>query len=189
MSGARRTVVVLAVGTMALGGCAGRTGVGDPATSAEIARWSEPAGIAAELVYVTDVAGFDVATQSVGVVGDDGFAAVYVRSDDDAVATLMLTTSQTAVSDDVPCAGLAGSAAPGPALRCAVERGAVHVALEGDGVDAATLRAAGEAVRVPAADELDDLFADVQVGRVPVERGDLPPDGDGAPINDVGPGG
>jgi hypothetical protein len=187
---ARRVAIVLAVpAILALGACAGCGGAGDPAQPTAIATWSEPAGIAPELVYVTDVEGFELATQSVGVVGGDGMSASYVRSGGRAVGTVMLTTSRDLAPNVVPCAELPDSSEPEPVLRCAVERGDVHVALDGVDVEAATLRAAAEAVRVPSVDELGQLFADVPIAGTPVERGDLPPNGDGAPINTPGPGG
>ena len=186
----RRAAIVLAVpAILALGACAGSGGAGDPALPTAIATWSEPAGIAPDLVYVTDVEGFELNTQSVGVMGDDGMSAIYVRYGGEALATVMLTTSRDLTSNDVPCAELPDSSEPAPVLRCAVERGDAYIALDGEDVDAATVRAAAEAVRVPRADELDHLFADVQVAEAPVERGDLPSEGDGAPLNEPGPGG
>jgi hypothetical protein len=185
-----RVVVVLAVpAILALGACAGSAKAGEPALSTEIAVRSEPAGIAPELVYVTDVEGFELNTQTVGVMGDDGMSAIYVRYDDEALATVMLTTSRDVAPDDVPCAELPDSSEPEPVLRCGVKRGDAYIALDGEGVEAAVLRAAAEAVRVPTADELDHLFAEVPVPEAPVERGDLPSEGDGAPLNEVGVGG
>lgn len=200
MTRSRRAVVVPALvvsAVVALGGCAGRAGSATatptstgPADPAVIAARVRPAGIAPELVYVTDVAGFDVATQSVGVVGDDGMSAIYVRLGGDATGTVVLTTGRTADPSAVPCADLPDSA--GSVLRCGVQRGdapVVHVLLEGHGADAATLRAAGEAVRVPRADELDALFVDLPTPGAPVERGDLPPFGEGAPVDPPAQGG
>lgn len=191
MSRRRTTSATLAAGSLlVLGGCA--TGTPAGADRAEIATWTQHVGIAPELVYVTELDGFDLATQSVGVVGDDGMSAMYVRAEGDAsgtVGTVLLTTSRHADPSSVPCADLVD---PAPGLMaCAVERGEAVVQLAGEGVDAATLRAAAEAVRVPAADELGALFADLPVidePVEPVERGDLPP-GDGAPDNEPGLGG
>ena len=62
---------------------------------------------------------------------------------------------------------------------------------DGYGAPAADLLAAAEAVRVPSADELEQLFSDASSRRQnePVERGDLPGNGDGAPIDEGGEGG
>lgn len=179
---------LLAPVVLGLAACASlRAGAPAPADPTAIAARVQAAGIAPDLVHVTDVEGFDLATQSVGVAGSDGMSAVWTRADGGTLATVTLTTSRAADTPPtaVPCADL-----PDDALVCEVERGAARVRIEGVGVDAATLRAAGEAVRVPGAAELDDVFADVpaEVGP-PVERGDLPEHGDGAPRNPTGAGG
>ena len=184
-----RAAILLAVpAILALGACAGPAGAGDPAQPTAIATWSEPAGIAPELVYVTGIEGFELAPQSVGVMGDNGMSAIYVRAGGGG-GTVMLTTSRDTAPNVVPCAKLPDSPEPEPVLRCAVERGHVHVTLEGVDVEAATMRAAAEGVRAPSADELGPLFADVPTAQTPVERGDLPPKGDGAPLDQPGAGG
>lgn len=159
---------------LALGACAGGAGAAQPT---EIATWSLPAGIAPELVFVTDIDGFDLATQSVGITAADGMSAAYVRG----ASVVMLTTWRDPDPSVVSCAELPDSSQA--ALRCSVERGDAHILLEGEDVEPAVVRAAGEAVRVPRANELGHLFADVQVPGPPVERGDLPTAGDGAPLD------
>lgn len=172
----------------ALTSCAGLRAA-DPAgadggSTADVDARLAGAGVARDLVRVTDVDGFTVATQSVGVSGDDGLGAFLVGPDG---AQLLLRTSRTADPTAVACADLTDDDAD--PLRCGVEHEGVHVTFEGDGVDAATLRAAGAAVRVPSGRELAALVVDLpEVGDQPVERGDLPP-GEGAPRNDVGEGG
>lgn len=174
------TVVVV----LAVGACAG------PASREAVAAQAGPAGIAPELVLVTTVDGFELMTQSVGVVGDDGMSAVYLRWDDG--ATLTLTTAREPAPGVARCADVTDADLPDaadPVLRCGVERRGAFAQLDAEGVEPATLRAAGEAVRVPTTRELGRLFADVQpVQGPPVERGDLPP-GDRAPDNEPGPGG
>lgn len=192
MTRTRYTALLVAVPTvLVLAACAGRasgtTATADPALPADTAARVSAAGIAPDLLYVTDVDGFELATQSVGVVGDDGMSATYVRYDDEVVGTVLLTTSRVPDPSAVPCDGLPDSS--DAVQRCTVTRGAAHVALEGEGVESATLRAAAEAVRVPRTDELDALLADLPVPGPPVVRGDLPPEGDGAPLNPTGPGG
>lgn len=186
MPRAPRAALVLVAVTLAaaLGSCAGPATPADPAV---VATWSEPRGIAADLVYVTDLDGFDLAAQSVGPMGDDGMSAMYVRSDASGIGTVLLTTGRAADPPAGPCADLAES--PDPVLRCAVARGGAHVLLEGESVEAATLRAAAEAVRVPGEDELGALFAELPAPDAPVERGDLPPAGDGAPVDPPAAGG
>ncbi|WP_236122648.1 hypothetical protein [Cellulomonas palmilytica] len=141
------------------------------------------AGIARDLVYVTDVDGFDVAVQSAGVSGDDGFAAAYVGEG----GTLWVRTSRRPAGQVEPCADLDASA---DVTACEVVHDDVHVLLEGDGVDATTLREAGAAVRPARDGELAQLLAELPAppDGEPVERGDLPP-GDGAPDNSGGQGG
>jgi hypothetical protein len=173
-----RVVVALAVVGL-LAAC----GDARPAQPDEVARLSSTAGIAPDLVFVTEIDGFDLATQSVGVSGDDGMTAVYATKDGDSV---MVRTGRDAAPSVPACADLADSAP----LKCVVERGAAHVILEGSRVSATTLRAAGEAVRVPTQDELERLFAGLPtVERTPPTRGDLPPVGDGAPLDQPGAGG
>lgn len=191
MSRARRTALLLVPVVLALGACAGSSGTGaspsatpDASTIAARMAW---VGIAPELVYVTDLVGFDLATQSVGVVGDDGMSAAYVRAAGDTLGVVTLRTSRAPTPDVVPCADLPDSAEP--VLRCAVGRGVAHVVLEGEDVEPAVLRAAGEAVREPREDELPGLFVDLPTPAPPVERGDLPPGWDGAPIDQPGLGG
>lgn len=188
MTRTRRVGVALAVpAILVLAACAGQERAGTPAQPTAIATWSEPIGVAPELVYVTDIEGFELVAQSVGVMGDDGMSAIYVSGDGS--GDVMLTTARDVTPDVVPCAGLPDSSEPAPVLQCAAELGDVHVTLDGVDVDPATMRAAARAIRVPRADELDDLFAGAAIAEAPVERGDLPPDGDGAPLNPIGIGG
>ncbi len=181
----RRALALVVVPVLLLGACASGGGAGstEPATVDDIGSRATPAGIAPDLVYVTDVEGCDLAVQSVGVSGDDGFSATYTREVDDRLAMVALRTARTSVIDPsvvVPCDELTDTQTT---LLCGVVRGEAFVSLEGTDVDAATLRAAGEAVRVPTVGELPHLFSEVRVPDGPVERGDLPEEGDGAPID------
>ncbi len=171
------------IALLALGACAGRAGAADPTA---IAAQATPAGIAPDLVLVTDIDRFELNPQTVGVMGSDGMSAGYQRG----TSTVMLLTSRAgelsaADSSTVPCAELPDTR--GSVLTCTVEHGGVHIVLEGQDVEPATLRAAAAAVRVPRADELDHLFSNIPKGYV--ERGDLPGEGDGAPMNEPGAGG
>lgn len=188
-------LALLVVPVLLLGACASLGGAGAtptptptptstvPATPRDIESWATAGGFAPELVYVADVEGFSLAQQSVGVVGDDGFSATYTREGDDALALVRLTTARTSVVDPsavTPCDELPDQPT---SLLCGVVRGEVFVALEGEDVDAATLRAAGKGVRVPTVGELPIVFSEVRAPGKPVERGDLPEEGDGAPID------
>ena len=185
-------LVLLAPVLLGLGACASLGGTPAPADADAIAARVQAVGIAPDLVYVTDLDGFDLATQSVGVMGTDGMSATYTRVDGAAMATVTLSTSRPGDPQPdpapAPCADLPDADAP--VLACQVERGEALVRLDAQGVDPATLRAAGEAVRVPGTAELDAVFADVpeELGP-PVERGDLPGQGDGAPLDPTGEGG
>lgn len=183
----RKIVPVVAAGLL-LAGCASLPpatagGPDEGATlSPDLLARLAYVGIAPELIRVTDIDGFTVATQSVGVSGDDGVGAFYVAD----AGTVMLRTSRGATPDAVPCPDLADDA---DALLCEVEHDGAFVTFEGDGVTADVLRAAGASVRVPAGDELAALFVDLPTQpEGPVERGDLP-EGDRAPDNSVGVGG
>lgn len=188
MSPARCAAAALTgIALLTLGACAGSAGSGGPADRTAIAAQATPAGIAPELVLVTDIDGFELNPQLVGVMGGDGMSAGYARG---ASRVLLMTWREgdpAPVSDPslVLCSDLPD--ADQPVLRCAAEHGGVHVVLEGEEVEAGALRAAAAALRVPRADELEELFSNIPKDHV--ERGDLPEVGDGAPINEPGAGG
>jgi hypothetical protein len=56
-------------------------------------------------------------------------------------------------------------------------------------VDRDTLRAAAKAAHLADDQELDEILPHQQASASPVERGDLPAEGDGAPDNEVDVGG
>jgi len=177
---ARPVAVAVAVAsvmlTLALWACAGRAAsASDPAEPTEIAARTEYVGIAPELVYVTEVDGFDLWPQSVGVMGDDGMSATYGTKDGG--RTVALTTDRHTDPSVARCAELPDAAAA--VLRCSVQRGEAYILLEGDGVDPETLRTAADAVRVPTSGELGDLFAELPTPQGPVERPDLQQGGEG----------
>ncbi|GAB3954633.1 membrane protein [Streptomyces sparsus] len=184
---------------------------------AELRDRAESLGVAYELVHVTEVPGYEIAGQSVGPIGDDGYGAAYVSRTGGAVIRLAVDRDRP----QAPHCAREQSAAP---KGC--ERDGEHWYLPGrvqheyqrpgDGyllrltadrtdVDRATLRTAAENARRADAGELDALLPEAPAdtgpggsapedapwgeGHVPTERGDLPPEGDGAPDNDVGVGG
>ncbi|MER6081212.1 membrane lipoprotein [Streptomyces sp. NPDC001833] len=166
-----RVLPTLLLAAALLTGCgtekAGSGDSGKSADPAELASRAKALGMDPELVYVTRAPGFTLAQQSVGVQGDDGFSASYT---DTTGAVIHLYT------DHPRYAGQHKYEVP--------EKNCV-VWLEGEGgVSGAVLGKALRAVHRPTAGELETLlptpdpaFTDDQ----PVQRGDLPTNGDGGP--------
>ncbi|MFD0318023.1 hypothetical protein [Streptomyces flavalbus] len=202
---------LLLVAAALLTGCGGESAAdeGDAPPTADARELADRAGvlgIAPEHVYVTDAPGFTLARQSVGVFGDDGFSAAYFSRRTGTHFTLTVDRgSMTAAS----CPGQPVGDQTGGSPVCARDgdgwyrdgRSQHEYALPIDGhvirlsaaadVPRATLRAAADAVHRPSDEELDALLPPATGARptAPVERGDLPPEGDGAPRNDVDAGG
>lgn len=161
-----------------------------------------PAGTPTELAYTVELPGYELADQSVGVVGEDGFGAVYVSPEGREVE---LTVDRGRFSDglcretplrhtDPPTApttcerdGTGWYRAGGGRHEHVVVRGDHVLRLNGpiEEVDRATLGTAVSQAR-PADGAASDPTTRPSG---PVERGDLPATGDGAPDNSVGPGG
>lgn len=176
-----------------------------PADDDAIAERASVFGIAPELVYTTEVEGYDLAPQSVGPFGSEGMSATWF--DDSTGAMLTLRTERGALTE-ASCAQAPLEEAPGQPVTCTredgvwdrsagelhefvAERDGALIRVSGmNGVPPDDLRAAAVAARAPSDAELDLLFSDApdEPGE-PVERGDLPDNGDGAPIDPVGPGG
>jgi hypothetical protein len=163
-------------------------------------------GVAPELVYVTEAPGFTLAQQSVGVLGDDGFSATWV--DGETNALLRLAVDRGTITADTcpeqPVGDLSGEhttcerdgsawyrTGAGRHEYALPEEGhVVRVSAETDAVPRDVLRAAALAAHRPDAAETDALLPPVEPApATPVERGDLPPFGDGAPDNHVDVGG
>ncbi|MEV6397503.1 hypothetical protein AB0M39_22490 [Streptomyces sp. NPDC051907] len=172
----------------------------DPAELQERARYLQ---IAIEHVYVTEVDGYHLAQQSVGVSGEDGFSSVYIT--DKGVQILLEVDRGTIAEAD--CAQRPVYQAEGQAVRCerdgdgwyrtaggrheyarAEDGHVVRVAAE-RAVERSTLRTAFKAAHAADERELDAVLPPPRDRGQPVERGDLPPVGDGAPDNSVGVGG
>lgn len=184
-----------ACGTVSAGG----TGHAD-----EIASRVHAQGVSPDLVYVAEIPGFDLAVQSVGVIGDHGFGSVYVSAEGGRRISLHVLSGRmdALTCPDLPLAD--GSGANG--VRCEqdgdlwyrtagstheyarpVDGGVVRLAAGTDAVDRETLRSAAENAElldVPAPSGTHDTRP-----TAPVERGDLPPEGDGAPIDPPAMGG
>ncbi|MGY3204699.1 hypothetical protein ACVW19_005214 [Streptomyces sp. TE5632] len=171
------------------------------APAAELITRSRALGIAPELVYVIEAPGFALARQSVGVYGGDGFSATYVSRQGGEQLRLYVDRGTMSASD---CAegqqtcesdeeGIWYRSGQGAHEYAVVKKGHV-VRLEGDaGVPRDVLRKAARDARRPSGEEAAELLPSAPVGGAapsePVERGDLPPAGDGAPRNDVDAGG
>ncbi|MCJ1706247.1 hypothetical protein [Microbacterium sp. VKM Ac-2923] len=180
-------------------------GTPTPADSASIAEKAALLDIDPALVFTTQVEGYDLAPQSVGPANDDGLSATWVDEQTAAIITIRTSPGEP---DAAGCATTPLWDLPDTAVTCTEESGLWHreggdaheyfatrdgttiwvIGLNGTPAD--DVRAAAEAVRVPSESELEALFSDAPTeAREPVERGDLPENGDGAPIDPSGPGG
>lgn len=183
--------------------CAG----GDaPADADQIAESARSLDIIPELVYTTDVEGYDLAVQSVGSTGSSGMSASWFSEARGGILTIrtdfgevtaetcaempMFESGEAAVTCEEDDDGLWHRTA-GDVHEYFAVRGDVLIRVSGRGASAEDLRAAAQAVRVPSAAELELLFSEAlkRLQGQPVERGDLPEHGDGAPIDPSGPGG
>ncbi|MFJ5302536.1 hypothetical protein [Streptomyces sp. NPDC088350] len=194
-----------------LAGCgtekAGGAGTGtpeastSPAAAAEIASRAKALGLDPDLVYVIDPPGFTLAQQSVGA-SDVGLSVSYTSLKSGAVINLRV---EPGTLTDANCATRApfsehmtcvrdGNAwyrtGGGDAEYVMAEKGhLVHVGAARGTVTRAVLRTAARSVRRPYASELTVILPPARAATAPVKRGDLPPNGDGAPNNEVGTGG
>ncbi|MFF4659590.1 hypothetical protein [Streptomyces sp. NPDC001381] len=176
---------------------------GAAADPTELADRAQALGIAPDLVYTTDVEGYTLAQQSVGVHGDDGFSAAYFSRKSGKFFQLSVERGTLTAAD---CSGQPVAGTDGASTACerdgetwyrttdgsseyAVPKKDLVIRISGDGVPRDDLREAAENAHRPTAAELDTLLPSAPAGGEPVERGDLPPEGDGAPDNDVGVGG
>ncbi|MEU0392319.1 hypothetical protein ABZ208_05950 [Streptomyces sp. NPDC006208] len=190
----------------AASGTSGSGSAGSGADRSELEARARAAQVAIENVYVTEVSGYEVAKQSVGVLGADGFSATYVEQGTGVQIRLGVDRgSMDAASCPKAPLGV-GSAATGGAVECVedgkrwyrrsgseheyvteVDGRLVRVNADTGSVDRATLRKAAEAAHAADDAELDAVLPPGQGDDgQPVERGDLPPVGDGAPNNEVG---
>lgn len=176
-----------------------KEGAADPA---ELASRARALGIAPQHVYALEPpSGYVLAQQSVGVYGDDGFSAVYfARESGD--RQIQLAVERGSMTDETCPTAL--PAASGERAVCERDGDAwyrvsgqrreyavpkkghvLRVSTEGD-VSRAVLREAALGAHRPGAGELEALLPDAPSGTVPTERGDLPPNGDGAPLDPEG---
>lgn len=198
-------------GASGSGGSGGSDAAASPTGSPTASAAPDPAVLAAraataqvplEKVYVADVPGFRLAVQSVGPVDEDGFqssatdahgAIVRLTVDDRAPLTAS-TCSAVPLGDDsgsVHCTAEKGGLwylTAGGRHAYVRQQGALRVTLAApaQGVSRARLRDAVRAAHRADPAELDRTLPAPTAFPSPVERGDLPPVGDGAPLNEVG---
>ncbi|GGV01262.1 hypothetical protein [Streptomyces spectabilis] len=208
MRRSHRLLPALLLVPLALTGCGSDSLAGTaPPDRSELEERATAAQTVVEHVYVTEADGFELARQSVGVIGEDGFQSTYVK--DEGGAQLTLSVDRGTVTDGncrtVPPAAkscekdgkgwyrVTGSrheyvrSENGLRIQLAADRGAV---------DRAALRAAAETAHRADDRELDATLpeqADPEVlppdgggTGLPADRGDLPPNGDGAPQDPPG---
>lgn len=161
-------------------------------------------GTEPEMVYVTDVPGYTLASQSVSVIGDHGFGGAYTKPGG---GTIELRVDERR-TDPGDCAKSGLDQAGGEKQTC--ERDgeswyraskSVHEYVREDGgrvirlradresVTRDTLRKAAEGVHQADDGELAEVLpegAGDSGGQVGTERGDLPKTGDGAPQDPAG---
>ncbi|WP_327400446.1 hypothetical protein OG194_09680 [Streptomyces sp. NBC_01288] len=170
------------------------------ATYAEIASRARSLGFDPDLVYVVDPPGFTLAEQSVGV-SDVGLSVAYTQLKTGVVINLRVEpgtmtdancTTQAAFSDPMTCVrdGNAWYRTGGGTIEYVMARKGhlVHVSAEQGKVTREVLRKSARSLRRPYKSELPVILPPARTA-APVERGDLPTSGDGAPDNEVGKGG
>ncbi|TDC49170.1 hypothetical protein E1212_18925 [Jiangella ureilytica] len=170
-----RWVVPLGVVTVAACGSAA-------ADADELASRAAAIGVDPDVVYAVALDGFEPVSQSVGVSGDAGFSTAYVSAEGGVV---MLTTDPRGATST-------GCGVSGEQQECVAVHDGVAVTLTAPAgvVDEDALRAAVAGAHPPSSEELAALFASMPAdggdGGGPVERGDLPAEGDGAPLDPEG---
>ncbi|SDJ61364.1 hypothetical protein [Streptomyces indicus] len=175
-------------------------GSGGPAPDrAALEARAQAAQIDIAKVYVTEAEGFELASQSVGVVGADGFQATYIRKDTPAAQLTLSVDAGT--MDAASCPGPESarcerdgehwyrSTDAGHAYVLPVDGVLVRLSADRSAVDRETLREAAEKAHRASDAELDAVLPESSGGTGGVERGDLPAEGDGAPQDPPGAGG
>lgn len=193
------SVVALAMTACAPGG----TPVADAADPEVIAATAADLGVAPDLVFTTVADGYELEPNSVGPFNVEGMSATWFDGESN---MLTLRTGRGEMTRDT-CADTPLEETGDVPSTCVEEHGvwhrsageaheyvAVHggalIRVSGAGVPAADLREAAHAVHVPSEAELSLLFSAERASLSgPVERGDIPENGDGAPIDPIGPGG
>lgn len=165
----------------------------------ELLERAEKWNVSPELVFVTEAEGYDLAIQSAGVFGDDAFRSIYVATDRggrqfaltadhgslDAKTCAFTPLSGGGSTDGVHCEedGELWYRTDGTAHEYAKVVGGllVQVTAQRDAVDRDTLLAAAQHAHVVVAPQ--GSGSEDPATPTPVERGDLPRHGDGAPLD------
>lgn len=169
---------------------------------AELVKRALAAQTRVEHVYVTEADGFRAATQSAGVMNEDGFQIVYVAEKGGPAkegAQLALTVDRGTVNakncrtvqpEAERCEQDGASWYRSATSRheyARAENGLlVQVSADPGRVSREVLRAAAEKAHRANDRELDAVLPKKTAPAAQPERGDLPPNGDGAPDNGVG---
>lgn len=201
----RRLRLALPAAALAIGlsGCATATA----ATPADIAERVSHLGVDPALVVTTTIEGYDLAPQSVNETDEGGVTATWANP---GTGDTITVRTEPGEMDAAGCAGLQmwggdeatctqdgttwHRATEGIDEYAVVEDGRTVFVIGGDGFGAPPedLRNAAAGLRTPTVAEVDRMFAELEQRAErhgPVERGDLPEDGDGAPIDTGGEGG
>lgn len=162
-----------------------------PVDRAELEARARAIETAIELIHVTSVPGFAPATQSVGVIGDDGFSLAYVKGG----AVLWLTVDRGTLTEE-NCTEGAIFGTGGGEVTCEREGGTwyrstagsheyalakdgyvVRLSAARDAVARDVLRGAAEAAHLASDQELDAVLPPLRErgGVRPDERGDIFP--------------
>jgi hypothetical protein len=173
-------------------------------TPDELENRAKAMGADPDLVHVMRLPGYTLARQSVGVLGDDGFSATYVA---EPPAMIRLSVERGSMTEDT-CRDQPVGDMSGERTTCEPDAGmwyrtgggrheyalpkngyVVRLSAETAPVTRAVLRAAADSVHRPDAAEAAATLPSPRPATTPVQRGDLPPNGDGAPDNGVDIGG
>ncbi|MDH2429484.1 hypothetical protein [Sphaerisporangium sp. TRM90804] len=191
----RKRGSVFLAGMLCLAGCGANAAMSQAAIDRATAD-----GVAPGLIYAIDVPGFTLAEQSVGVVNENGFGGVYF---DERGGRIEMRVDRGPYDDD-RCAKTPMMAGTAPATCARDDAGwyrtagddQEYVGVRGDHsirlitktatVTRQTLKTALAKARPAIGDGRTPSPASP---RPAVTRGDLPTNGDGAPLNPTGPGG
>ncbi|WKX72142.1 hypothetical protein [Streptomyces sp. XD-27] len=154
---------------------------------AELEARARALGTELDMVYVTDIPGYKVAPQSVGVIGDHGFGSFYV---DSGSGRIELRVDERRGAPTGERDGESWYSAEGGTHEYVREDGGRVISLSADQDDVTrdTLRKAVEQAHQADDDELAEVLPPVRNGggQGGTERGDLPATGDGAPQDPPG---